>query len=339
MPVSPRTMYEKDRGLPAPVPILIEPDPDRPKRVIYRYRDQTFRSWRSLLRETQGVQGHMSTDQYCRPRKRPGFGRTQWGFTVARSQRALDRAEATIPAKPEVTVLEAVTHGWWAERIDARLTVPEAGQVVAVSPAVTLEPVLGIDLGRRHNEVAKLLFAGFGPRIFGMGFDPDDVLQEVYKGILIRNRGRCAFDPRKASFGHYVHMVCGCVLSNYQRAQGRVRRFEQVGIAGFAPDGDWQADGIDLSNLPDPKAVTDGMADALIWEDFLTALRGSREGRPHDRDVAVSIVPLVRQGLGRKEIAAIMGLHRAVVSKALSLLRRVALVWQEALGISPALAT
>jgi len=290
----------------------------------------TYKSWAAVLR-VQGIHGHMSQRQYARPKRRPGMNRA-WRISEAASKRALGRAEedTLVPASPEVTVLEASSHSWWAERIDTRLTVSDAGETVPVSHTIDIEPVLGVDLGKRHHEVAKLLFAGFGTRIFGMGLDPEDVLQEVFKGILIRNRGRGAFDPRKASFGHYVHMVCGCVLSNYQRTINRIRRHEQIGVSGYGEDGEWQANGLDLSSLPDPKAVTDGMADALVWEDFLGAVRASREGRVFDRNVAAAIAPLVWEGRGRKEIAGIMGLHRAVVSKALSLLRRVATTWMEA---------
>ena len=45
--------------------------------------------------------------------------------------------------------------------------------------------------------------------------DPDDVLQEVYKGILIRNKGKCPFDEKKSAFSTYVVMVSRCVTINY----------------------------------------------------------------------------------------------------------------------------
>ena len=83
------------------------------------------------------------------------------------------------------------------------------------------EPTLGIDLTKRGREVAKLLYSGFNGKMKAAGYEPNDVLQEVYKGILVRNKGKCPFDARKASFGHYVHMVCHCVLSNYHRRSQR----------------------------------------------------------------------------------------------------------------------
>lgn len=88
---------------------------------------------------------------------------------------------------------------------------------------------LGIDIQKRGTEVRKLLMAGFGGTIQKNGWDVEDLLQEVYLGILTRNKGACPWDESKSSFGHYVYMVCRCVVANYGRKQGRIRR-EQVGV-------------------------------------------------------------------------------------------------------------
>lgn len=88
---------------------------------------------------------------------------------------------------------------------------------------------LGIDLSVKAKDVARIFYAGFGRKI---NSGHEEILQEVYAGILKRNQGRGAFDPEKASFGHYVHMVCLCVLSNYIR---HTRRFEpeQTGFLSY----------------------------------------------------------------------------------------------------------
>jgi hypothetical protein len=85
---------------------------------------------------------------------------------------------------------------------------------------------VGIDLVARGHEVRKLFFAGFGHRVIRHGYDPEEVLQEVYRGLLVRNKGKCPFDARKSSFGHYVHMVSECILNNYHRKQSRHREKE-----------------------------------------------------------------------------------------------------------------
>lgn len=98
-------------------------------------------------------------------------------------------------------------------------------------------PRLGIDLVARGHEVRKLMWAGFGHKILRAGYDPEDVLQEVFRGIIARNNGICPWDARKSSFGHYVHMVIGCVLTNYHRKQQQVRGTEVLGVRGL--DGEY----------------------------------------------------------------------------------------------------
>lgn len=100
----------------------------------------------------------------------------------------------------------------------------------AAAAVDTATPKLGIDLVGRGHEVKKLMWAGFGNKILRAGYDPDDVLQEVFRGIVARNHGTCPWDARKSSFGHYVHMVIGCVLTNYHRKQQQVRGTEVLGV-------------------------------------------------------------------------------------------------------------
>lgn len=100
------------------------------------------------------------------------------------------------------------------------------------SPSVVIIPSKkkGIDLAARGHEVRKLFYAGFASRVIAHGYDPEEMLQEVYKGILIRNAGKCPFDSEKSSFGHYVHMICNCLIINYGKRWGRVYHEEQYGV-------------------------------------------------------------------------------------------------------------
>ncbi len=117
---------------------------------------------------------------------------------------------------------------------DTSLSVPAPSRIRGKQEITILEspPAHGIDLNRYHKDVRRLFFAGFSKRVVSMGYEPEDVLQEVYQGILVRNGGKCPFDPSKSSLGHYVHMVTGCILSNYNRKSSRIRRYESVGSIG-----------------------------------------------------------------------------------------------------------
>jgi len=179
-------------------------------------------------------------------------------------------------------------------------------------------PILGINLDERGHEVAKLLFAGFKNWIFGSGYDPQEVLQEVYKGILIRNKGTCPFDVRKASFGHYVHQVCRCILSNYHRKESRRAKAEMVGMK-MMKDGVWKeadaAEGLAEKHTKDPRkqsTMTDDLSLMLLS-------RPTRENR-----LALRVVPLLGQGYTHGDMAEMLDISRTSIGKAMVTIREVA---------------
>lgn len=199
--------------------------------------------------------------------------------------------------------------------LDSGLSLPTGHS----SASLTIQvggPQLGIDLDARGGEVAKLLFAGFKGWIFSAGYDPQDVLQEVYKGILIRNRGICPFDARKASFGHYVHRICECVLSNYHRREARRKNSEQTGMSVIRNGKRVDTD------------VAEGMAEAPgkslacgsspLEQDLVRAL--SR--RPtEDNRVALRLVPLLGCGYTQGDLAEILQVSRPAISNAMETIR------------------
>jgi len=198
--------------------------------------------------------------------------------------------------------------------------------VVALEPKA---PKLGIDLEHRSGEVAKLLFAGFGRRIYAAGYDPDDVLQAVYRGILARNVGTCPWDVRKSSFGHYVHMVCSCVLSNYHRKQAKLGEYEQVGVAGFDADGNHGL--LDASTQAEagPSSEAEGRSLIEAGTDLVEYMRQAPMGTGRDADLAAAALPLIMEGLDRKEIAEQLGVSLPTLSKAMCFLKDQAREWIE----------
>lgn len=185
-------------------------------------------------------------------------------------------------------------------------------------------PVVGIDLERRSHEVAKLLFAGYGRRIHGWGYDPEDVLQEVYKGLLIRNAGKCPWDARKSSFGHYVHMVCGCILSNYHRRMSRQRAMESVGVTTPTKDGFMT---VDTGTACDTNLTLASYQDLapLLDQDFAKHLMATVP--PTDAQLVHDVLPLVHQGYGRQDIAIAMNLPTNKVARALKHIRSAIDAW------------
>ncbi len=189
---------------------------------------------------------------------------------------------------------------------------------------------IGIDLDRRAHEVRKLLFAGFGRRMYVCGYDPEDVLQEVYKGLLIRNSGKCPWDPAKSSFGHYVHMVCSCILSNYHRKQHRVREMEQVGLLnplGSEGEGTRYTDVASSTTVASRSMLV--QEDCLMLEEAQDLLVQMQSNGTQDAEsrLAARVLPLLLAGTPRDSMATSLGVSAASLSRAMSHLRKQATAW------------
>lgn len=197
-----------------------------------------------------------------------------------------------------------------------------------------IEGLVGIDLEAegKHaktlaQEVRKLLFAGFAGKMLSQGYDPEDVLQEVYRGILVRNRGKCPWDSRISSFGHYVHMVTNCVLTNYHRRESK--RLDTEPIPQFDEDGA----GADIGQYGSCK-IHHGceIGDNMAFEGLVQYLSGLPEGT-QEAQLAKRILPLVVLGYKRGEIAQEMGEKPGLVSRALAWLRREVAMWATESGL------
>lgn len=199
--------------------------------------------------------------------------------------------------------------------------------------ALTVTPVLGIDLAKRGHEVRKLLFAGFGSRIMRHGYDPEEVLQEIFRGLLARNKGRCPFDVRKASFGHYVHMVCECILNNYHRSESRRREVEQVGVSAPTSlrDDAGETGTVDAASVAERTLTSADTDTDTAMLDALTRLEGhvrrkQAAGVVID-PIAVQVAGLLVTGMNRREIAQTLNVQATRVTASINALREHARDW------------
>lgn len=188
----------------------------------------------------------------------------------------------------------------------------------------------GIDLVNRGHEVRKLFYAGFMGRVARYGYDPEEVLQEVYAGLLVRNRGKCPFDPKKSSFGHYVHMVCECIISNYHRKHNRRAQAEQYGYTDM-DDNEVDVACADLATVEADQENRLGHDMALAsLEDCLYAAAAEVETSA-DMALVGKCLPLLTEGMSRLEVAnhlfKVEGLPRARVLHAVDFIREVAGEW------------
>jgi DNA-directed RNA polymerase specialized sigma24 family protein len=201
-----------------------------------------------------------------------------------------------------------------------------------------IEGTVGIELDERSqrsgskfkaDEVRRLLWRGFAGKMLSQGYDPDDVLQEVYRGLLVRNNGTCPWDGRKSTFGHYVHMVIGCVLTNYHRKQVRRKREEIVPLD--SRDGEERVTDVGQHGSC---RIEDGseVGDMLALEQLAEYLRGLPDGTP-EAELGRQILPLVASGHQRGEIVRETGRRPSLVSRALAWLRRQTALWATESGM------
>jgi len=185
-------------------------------------------------------------------------------------------------------------------------------------------PKLGVDLEGRYIEVRKLFFAGFARRVLRMGYDPEDVLQELLTGLLVRNAGKCPFNPNKSSFSHYIHMVAECILSNYRRRYSRLERNESFGhmsVSGEIVD----VAEADLIAVEASQEDTSRLSEALREIEPLFQQAAASEGVLPD--TASFVFGYLTERRTYKEIGTLVGLSSGVVSKLAKILHRVAALW------------
>jgi DNA-directed RNA polymerase specialized sigma24 family protein len=208
--------------------------------------------------------------------------------------------------------------------------------VVHLAPPLPITPyekprgVRGIDLAARGHEVRKLFYAGFMGRVMRYGYDPEDVLQEIYQGILVRNQGKCPFDPKKSSFGHYVHMVSECIISNYHRKHNRRAQLEQFGVS----DRDGEEQDVAKTDLavsePDQEErISHELAMRSLESSLLDA--ASSITTSTDMTLVQKCLPLLTKGMTRSEVANQLfreGVNRTRALQAVDFIRSVASGWR-----------
>jgi hypothetical protein len=309
-----------------------------------------FSSARKMISEFYGHDVHMPFDRYFRLgkyRKASGASGLLQHFGQRESEvgaRIFVRGEHKNPLelkKTPVSVQIETNSGVreFFEALEAQVKpaeeflewTPEIGKEFERSLRLELdrlEEKVGIDLSKRAHEVRKLLFAGFAGKMLSRGYDPDEVLQEIYRGLLVRNRGKCPWDARKSSFGHYVHMAINCILTNYHRKETRRGDRDAVPLENQTEDGE------DLPSIHAQVGIWNGsdLGDRMA----LGSLREYLKDLPEhslEAQVGREILPMVSAGYTRKEIVQETGYRENVVSKALNWVREQTALWATEMGL------
>lgn len=180
---------------------------------------------------------------------------------------------------------------------------------------------LGIDLVNRSDEVRKLLLSQFGKWIHSQGWDVEDVLQEVYRGLLARNKGTCPWDPAKGKFSTYVVMVCRGILNNYARKEIRRSMHERAGLSY------WKDGRRVVGDVSEAEGVLAGSGEVGV--DVVGDL-GSWVRRQGGSELAVSVIPYLADRRTRAEMAGALDCSVGAVNGAVRELQQHAVAWRAA---------
>lgn len=94
----------------------------------------------------------------------------------------------------------------------------------------------GVDLSdsAQRTLIDRIFWARFAPMVRAKGLDPEDCLQEVYRGFLTRNLGGRPFDAQTATLSTYGYIVCRSVTFNFLDHHRRAAK--RLGMVGAQQD-------------------------------------------------------------------------------------------------------
>lgn len=169
----------------------------------------------------------------------------------------------------------------------------------------------GIDVAKKYQDIKKIFCHGFRPQLLalrGSGVDEEDLLQEVYLGILSRNEknGKGKFDPTRSSFSHYVHLVARSKTNQIGRKQ--VRWGKEIPIEENHPE--------------EPSTASEGQEKVLL-QDFLNHLEKTGNIK------MVEVVQGIGLGLSGRELAAHLGKNLSETKRLLKQIRQAASDWDQ----------
>lgn len=173
----------------------------------------------------------------------------------------------------------------------------------------------GIDLSKHHTDVRRIFHAHFSERVRRRGYDPEEVLQEVYRGILVRQQGRGRWDPsRGRGLGSYIYMCIDGITKNYHAKEQRRERLFSVGTYGYRQDDTYgHVDVASMRTLEDPSAET-AMDGVMLAVDTAAAiLERLDQSTPEGRIGRRYIYALV-EGLSKTEARRSAGANNKVIA-------------------------
>jgi hypothetical protein len=154
--------------------------------------------------------------------------------------------------------------------------------------------VVGIDIAKYENDIKKILYKRFGQMIAKNNLDPQDILQEVLKGIHARNQGKCPWDANKSTAGSYIYMVCRGIVLN------QIRDLKSNPLHNNTEN----LDSLDI----DPTYIEEGFSDIGNLKEILE--RGSELDK-----LSAKMMPLFYKGSNQKEIMEDLNISKDIFKR------------------------
>ncbi len=219
----------------------------------------------------------------------------QWGAFEASKRMLMDTGAswrdvaAVVELLKQHCELEVVSPGRGRRPCRFRLPDPSAGQISPASTGDKRKPgPKGLDVTKHLKVIRRMYGRHFAEKVRRAGLDEDDMMQTILQGILVRNQGKCPYDPSKAKVTTYLYMIMrGVVLNELEKAGRFAAHYSYAGEEDVASS--------DLATVPEHYGAS--------WE---TA-----------RDRIAGIVAMALEGHTQADIVRATGLSRTVVKKAL----------------------
>lgn len=146
---------------------------------------------------------------------------------------------------------------------------------------------LGIDVGKHKEDIKNLFYKRQGQKLTKTGVDTEEVLQEVYKGLLIRNRGSCPFDPEKSAMSTYIVMVVDCITMNYMNKFNRTSDRFLVGVeddVASSYNASYEEDPSDAIFLQEIRATFSGVL-LKVYDALMNGLKKAHISREYGWEI------------------------------------------------------
>jgi DNA-directed RNA polymerase specialized sigma24 family protein len=261
-----------------------------------------YTSTRDFLAGERGTKAHWTHDRY--------FKLGRWNTDPGPTPDQLTVLDLFAPQAQDtsVTFVRSLLQASVTFTTDEAITTTEVPQPPCKNPLLAVSSTAcGIDLENRSGEVAKLFFKAYGSWVRKARFEDDDVLQEIFKGVLVRNGGKCPWDPAKSTFGNYVTMVARGIVFNYHRRESRRRRRETVGYLHLK-DGEFvDCDVAELRSLTATDTLWASASDESTGPERpidRLVLYLKAHARWRDRSKLTRMATLLNEGETRKEITS-----------------------------------